>query len=244
MMYKNIFYLIAAIIGLSLSYSVFFWCDNNALYVLTRERGFFEPMAAFFFLVASIFFFIKFWKGRQGNDFFFFKTRKNIFFILLAVLFLFGCGEEINWGQRIFHFKTPEVLKEINIQKETNIHNIYLFHYKTANGKMKSFLARLTNIDRLFSLFWFACCVLAPIIDRFSSTASTFLKKINFPVIPIWLGIMFLLNYIVSKVFELYYYAPAAVEIKEFNFAFLFVLISLWFLQKEPLLKGNAKVEF
>jgi hypothetical protein len=32
--------------------------------------------------------------------------------------------EEISWGQRIFGFATPEAVKNINSQKELNIHNI------------------------------------------------------------------------------------------------------------------------
>jgi hypothetical protein len=42
--------------------------------------------------------------------------------------FTLGCvfvtGEEISWGQRIFHWTTPESLRAINRQGETTIHNI------------------------------------------------------------------------------------------------------------------------
>ena len=40
-------------------------------------------------------------------------------------LFAFLCGgEEISWGQRILNFDTPDVLKHINVQSETNLHDI------------------------------------------------------------------------------------------------------------------------
>lgn len=42
----------------------------------------------------------------------------------LALFSFLCCGEEISWGQRMFHVATPELLKEINIQGETNLHNI------------------------------------------------------------------------------------------------------------------------
>lgn len=49
----------------------------------------------------------------------------------LAILYLlatfgvfFAAGEEISWGQRIFHWLTPGGLEEVNNQGETNIHNI------------------------------------------------------------------------------------------------------------------------
>jgi hypothetical protein len=37
---------------------------------------------------------------------------------------VFVTGEEVSWGQRIFHWATPESLRAINRQGETNLHNI------------------------------------------------------------------------------------------------------------------------
>lgn len=42
----------------------------------------------------------------------------------LVVLALLAAGEEISWGQRIFGFETSERMKEINLQQETNLHNL------------------------------------------------------------------------------------------------------------------------
>lgn len=44
--------------------------------------------------------------------------------ILFGLLFYFGVGEEISWGQRIFDFETPEIIKQYNTQGEFNIHNL------------------------------------------------------------------------------------------------------------------------
>lgn len=41
-----------------------------------------------------------------------------------ALLFFFGAGEEVSWGQRIFGWETSEALKELNKQDETNLHNL------------------------------------------------------------------------------------------------------------------------
>ena len=41
-----------------------------------------------------------------------------------ALMFFFGAGEEVSWGQRIFGWETSEAMKEINRQDETTIHNI------------------------------------------------------------------------------------------------------------------------
>ena len=36
----------------------------------------------------------------------------------------FGAGEEISWGQRIFHIESSKFFNENNSQKETNLHNM------------------------------------------------------------------------------------------------------------------------
>lgn len=43
---------------------------------------------------------------------------------MAALVFLFGAGEEISWGQRIFSVETPEWLEARNKQKEMNLHNL------------------------------------------------------------------------------------------------------------------------
>lgn len=42
----------------------------------------------------------------------------------LTLFFFFGAGEEISWGQRIFHIESSEFFKENNAQAETNLHNL------------------------------------------------------------------------------------------------------------------------
>ena len=39
---------------------------------------------------------------------------------LFSLLFLFGAGEEISWGQRIFGIESGEYFMQNNAQKETN----------------------------------------------------------------------------------------------------------------------------
>jgi hypothetical protein len=43
---------------------------------------------------------------------------------LLSLLCLFGAGEEISWGQRIFDLETPEYFEEKNAQGEIGFHNL------------------------------------------------------------------------------------------------------------------------
>ena len=44
--------------------------------------------------------------------------------LLVAAVCLFGGGEEISWGQRVFDIETPEALVQRNAQKEMNLHNL------------------------------------------------------------------------------------------------------------------------
>ena len=65
-------------------------------------------------------------------------------YILGALAFVFGAGEEISWGQRILGFETPGFLLGINPQGEFNFHNIKL---DDAEGVM---LNRAMRVGLLF----------------------------------------------------------------------------------------------
>ncbi len=44
--------------------------------------------------------------------------------MLLGLVFFFGSGEEISWGQRIFNTQSSEFFLQNNAQGETNLHNL------------------------------------------------------------------------------------------------------------------------
>ncbi len=56
------------------------------------------------------------------------KGKKPVLFIvmtaLLGLVFFFGAGEEISWGQRIFHVQSSDFFLQNNAQGETNLHNL------------------------------------------------------------------------------------------------------------------------
>ena len=54
--------------------------------------------------------------------------RLGTFHVALAVVFLLGAMEELNWGQRLLGWSTPEVLNRVNEQGETTIHNVTSFN--------------------------------------------------------------------------------------------------------------------
>lgn len=204
------------------------------------EDGPIELFGAICFLGSAIFFFVVYWRSKQGNDFFLFSTSRNIFFLLLAIIFFMGAGEEMSWGQRQLGLETPDWIKSVNRQDELNIHNITIFHGEDAEGNRKTGFDSLLNIDRLFSIFWLSYCVVLSLIVQASRRLAGFVRKLNIPLVPIWLGLLFPLNYVLSKLLVVSAFRPAfdmnnlyvhyTVELKESLFAFLFLNLALFFL--------------
>lgn len=87
--------------------------------VYTREDGFIENFTIFplsIAFVVAIIYLVKLARHR---------SRMFFLSVTLAGLFsFFVSGEELSWGQRIFHAKTPQFFMKNNAQEETNIHNL------------------------------------------------------------------------------------------------------------------------
>ena len=49
----------------------------------------------------------------------------RVAYALLAIAALAAIGEELSWGQRLFHVTTPETLATANRQHELNVHNLF-----------------------------------------------------------------------------------------------------------------------
>jgi hypothetical protein len=223
-------------------HGIFFIFGKNTILSLTHEDGLIENFGALSLLGASICFLICFLRDKRGNDFFIRKFKKNIFFILLAILMFFGFGEEISWGQRIFNFKTPKKIEMINMQKELTMHNIYIFEGKNKEGEFKWYL-KIFKFNFLFVIFSFSFGILIPFLNKKSLLFRQFFEKINIPIVPLWLGIFFLTNYVSLKIFEfflVYQYLPSDPlnVCREKIFEFTYLLISIYFLNS----KSNEKI--
>lgn len=223
-------YVYAAVTWLLFAYGIFFIIpDTQSVLALAKEDGFFEYAGAFFFLFAGILFLMNFWKGRRRGKVFSFR---NAFFLVLGLVFLLGFFEEISWGQRIFDIPTPEALKEINTQDELNLHNLSFWNDRDENGVRASGLKQMFTVTRMFSLFWFSFCCLVPTVYQFFAKARKRLARIAFPIVPLSIGGFFMVNYLLLKILTphvdtiLQY---PMVEVSESTSAFLFFLVSLWF---------------
>lgn len=109
------FVLIISVIGVASSNMNLQWYEG--FYV--REDGIVEWLTVLGLLVGAICCFhrAKILKPFRGSLFIFCT-------IFLGFLFLFGLGEEISWGQRIFDIKSSQYFLQNNSQGETNLHNL------------------------------------------------------------------------------------------------------------------------
>jgi len=236
--------MIGASYAIVLSSYLLFLLPSDIILVLTVEDGLIENFGAISFLLASSVFFAAYaYSSGLENHLGSLRTQRNTFYLLLGILFLICFGEEVSWGQRVFHWMTPEWLKGINLQGETNLHNISLFHGMKADGTQKTGLAMLLNLNRLFSLFWLGFCVVVPVAYMFSRRMNGWCEWIGLPIVPLWIGGLFLAHALVFQmVYEMLGQADASVrnginELKESNVAVLFLLLALWEFKRAVLLR-------
>lgn len=214
----------ACAIYIALTYSVLAM-GNNMIAVTTPEDHYFELIGSFSLLVTALLFFYGFLIARRTLDKSWMSVVKKLVYLGLAALFLFGAGEEISWGQRLLGFQTPEQLAEVNTQKEFNTHNLAIWQ----NSKF-------LDANRLFDIFWFLFAVVTPaaalLVPSFRKFAGKFIPIVHWAP-----GILFIYNYLWAKIAKvifagIYSYdnitlTQAVQEIKESNYAVIFVLVGM-----------------
>lgn len=145
-----------------------------------------------------------------------------------GMLFFFGAGEELSWGQRILGFEPPESIAKANEQQEFNIHNLPFFN-------------SVINTNTLFSLFWLVVGVIVPVLALWPAPRKLLVRFL--PILPVALSGLFIVNQALFWGFEAFltrypekYHSPyplvySLVEIKETGAGLLlgvgFVLILL-----------------
>jgi hypothetical protein len=190
------------------------------------EDRFFELLTSLALLVTAGLFFYGFLVARKLAE----QTRitriKQFVYLALALLFFFGAGEEISWGQRILGFETPEPIAQVNKQEEFNAHNL-------AAWQDLDFL----NANTLFDAFWFLFAVFTPAVAVVAPSFKQFADR-YIPIVYWGLGLLFLYNYLWAKAAKIVYQTAytferisltqAVQEIKESNYAVIFVLVGLF----------------
>lgn len=228
-------YIVVSAFVLILLYSILLLRADIVIKVAS-EDGIVEYLGALSFLLAAIIFGWLYIKSNQSNNLWIFKTKKNIFFILLSLLFVFAAGEEVSWGQRLIGFETPSYIESSNQQGEFNLHNLPIFHANNAQGEKKSGLARLLTAERLFAFFWLSYCLVIPLMANTFGWAKTLVKTVSLPLVPIQIGMLFLLSHLIYKAIEMVLVMKDSpllwqmTEIKETSMAFLILTMSVYFM--------------
>ena len=208
---------------------------------ITQEDGIYENLTFVEFILAFIIFLRLYLADTNGNNFLMFETHRNIFFLLLALLFLFCGGEEISWGQRIFNTPTADVFRS-NMQNENTIHNMPFFtpdfHDKNHALPMHSSWIRHRlnqGSNNFIALFCYSWLVIVPVTSWLSRKMHRFWTELNLPIVPWWIGGLLIVNNLLLYLTR--FYLPnnseetgiRTVEIKECNLALLFLATGIWF---------------
>jgi|GEM_PF-4007586 len=210
-------YIVACLIWLLISYLPYLFLDEITIINSIKEDGFFQNCGASFLFIASMLFFYLFFRRGRGHPASTSSKKRNIWFLLLSLLFFFGAGEEISWGQRIFHFETPAFMAS-NIQNEFSIHNLPWFDGRSEKPYFDKHGVLIQKISTGFikkhltasSLLFYFCTVsfiALPVLCLISSRMRDLAKLLNLPIAPIFSGIFFLIENTISKNIHAHYHS-------------------------------------
>ncbi|MDP1624708.1 MAG: hypothetical protein Q8L64_02955 [bacterium] len=219
---KPVYYFVV-MLYIVLSFSTLSMGDLFADFIF-REDRYFEIVGALSFFATSFIFFRGFLHTLKLCPIDRYLRIKQFLFLGLALLFLFGGGEEISWGQRIFGLQTPDALAKINSQGEITVHNILI-------------VGQHIPYETIFNAFWFFLTIILPGMSLVISPFGEFVGRF-FPIVHPGIGFLFLFNYVWSKIAELQYepvyvfyivpFTQAVQEIKESNYAILFIFVAIY----------------
>lgn len=116
--------LVLVVISQSLPSLVFAVNNSQLPGFLLAEDGVYESLAAIFCLMGSVVFLYSFMKIPRKVNYFIFSSNRNITALIFSLLLFLLFAEEISWGQRILNIKTPDIIAEVNYQREINLHNL------------------------------------------------------------------------------------------------------------------------
>ena len=175
--------LAAAALLLGLTYLPLF-AKEATLDAFAREDGIFENLTSVYLFATSLIFVAAFFRFRTVS------WLLRLSYVGLALLFFFGAGEEISWGERIFRWDDRNYIRGINVQDELTIHNLKYFQGDEAIIPISS--------SQIFTAFAFLLAVLIPLACRLSSRIERLIAP-RFPVFPLEPGLLVVATYFFQK---------------------------------------------
>jgi hypothetical protein len=154
--------LLTLVIYLAMGEAVF---STLTLDWINQEDGLVESLQAILLILASLLS-ARVAIGVRG------MPSRTVMHGLLAVLFFLMFGEEISWGQRILGLETPEALRDLNVQNEINLHNMFGYFF-----------------DHLFILMFFLWGCVVPLLNHVSGFFQQVFRMIGLPVASVGLAI-------------------------------------------------------
>lgn len=147
--------------------------------------------------------------------FFVLRKFKSAWFLIvtlgLGLLLFFAAGEEISWGQRIFHIKSPEFFQKENSQGETNLHNLVVDGVKINKIIFSIGLIAVMGIYLL----------IVPLLYRYSRNIKNFIDRSGVPLPRAYHIISIVLVFIITSLLP----HEKKAELLEAGIALLFFLI-------------------
>jgi hypothetical protein len=203
-----------------------------------EEDGFFENVGFLGLFISAILFFMALGRSRRPEHRPNNPPLKRLSYLVLALILIFGAGEEISWGQRIFNIETPQELQKENAQDEINIHNL------------KTLKNMPITMETLFTIFVLTFTLVIPFVASRYKSFNHFVNQLM-PV-PHWsLGLLFLANFILARLAKVLFvsmyqnsaiaFGQAVQEIKESHYEALFVLVAVYitFITLKPRASGG-----
>ena len=176
------------------------------LIFIGQEDGLIEYASAFTFLGCSVISIVLAFKLKD-------IPNRFTVHIAFAILFFMCFGEELSWGQRILGFEVSDNIKQINVQGEFNIHNMF------------GYLA-----DELFILGVLTYGFIMPTLTRYHFFWRHLFDKLGLPIATTGLSIGFLIVSLIWHNWAIGHFIPShtgirAAEIREFLSAICFLVL-------------------
>ena len=194
-----------------------YFANTNLPYfdeVYTMEDGFIENGSAIFLLSSSLLLMYRFFKLFKHKDLFW-----KIGILAMSLVFFFGAGEEISWGQRIFNVESSQYFIENNAQGETNLHNLVVEDTKIN----KLIFSQLLTVVLVIYL------IIAPFLYRKFDWVKKLANKFAVPIVQ-W---HHTISFLTGTVLLLFISSSRKWEIYELAFSVIFLLIFIKPFNKE-----------
>ena len=208
------FLIITVVIGI-----YFFYTNTDFYAYLVQEDGFFENLTSIFLFLSSFYLFYFFISNIKLKSIWW-----KMGIIIMIIGLFFGAGEEISWGQRIFHIESSKFFNENNSQKETNLHNMIVDGVKLN----KLIFSNLLSI--IFSIYF----LILPILWRKNNFIKKTINQFGIPIANNYQVIIFMIS---SLIIILSISNERKWEIWEYTFALTMFLIVLNPLNKKEIIE-------